>query len=400
MKILVTDGDNRAALAITRSLGRERHQIIVGSESYPNLAATSRYCSTHFIYPDPQRDPEGFQETIEQTTKRLHPDILIPVSEITTLLVTQQKRFLEEFTTVPFPNHDIVQCAADKRAILKHALELGIPIPETVFVDSPVSIDQIIPQCQHLGFPVVIKPSRSRVLRKEQWHGTITRYAVDSLELETILNSIPSEEYPLLLQERIVGPGVGVFALMDHDKLMCTFSHRRIREKPPSGGVSVLRESVPVNSELRKRSEKLLRAIRWQSVAMVEFKKDNRNGDYRLMEINGRFWGSLQLAIDAGVNFPLLVLKSVHTDGIKPQFDYHVGVKTRWFWGDFDALLSRLFKPRRTLNLPTGFPNKWEYFKAFMRLKQKGMHYEVLNPDDLHPWFLESRRWFRSFISR
>lgn len=397
---MITDGDNRAALAITRSLGRAGYQVIVGAECFPNLSAASRYCTQHFLYPDPQRDQEGFLTRIQQTIKQLDPDVLLPVAEVTTLLCAKLKRYLGSEVMVPFPAYDVVALAADKSKVLKTALALDIPIPETIFLEMPTHIDYVAELCQNLGFPVVVKPSRSRYFKNGRWHDTITRYAINFSELAILLDDIPEEVYPVLLQERIVGPGVGIFALMQNDRIIRTFSHRRIREKPPSGGVSVLRESVAFNPVLREHAEKLLHAIGWQGVAMVEFKQDCRHDDdYRLMEINGRFWGSLQLAIDAGVNFPLDLIKSLQNHSLETQTEYRIGVKTRWFWGDMDALLARLFKPEHILKLPSGAPSKLSYFGDFIRLKEKNVNYEVLNLYDPKPWLLESRRWFRALIS-
>ena len=104
----------------------------------------------------------------------------------------------------------------------------------------------------------------------------------------------------MLLQERLVGPGVGVFACYHDGRPVALFSHRRLRERPPWGGVSVLCESAEVDPVAGEHATRLLDGIGWQGVAMVEFKRDLRDGVPKLMEINGRFWGSLQLAIDAG----------------------------------------------------------------------------------------------------
>ncbi len=105
------------------------------------------------------------------------------------------------------------------------------------------------------------------------------------------------------------GPGVGVFLLLWEGKLRAAFAHRRLREKPPSGGVSVYRESIALDPVLLERSRRLLESFGWQGVAMVEYKIDERTGTPILMEINGRFWGSLQLAVDAGVDFPRLLIE-------------------------------------------------------------------------------------------
>src|SRR5205085_6819270 len=98
-----------------------------------------------------------------------------------------------------------------------------------------------------------------------------------------------------------------VFALFDRGALVADFAHRRLREKPPAGGASVLSESAPVDPCLREQVVRLLGSIGWHGVAMVEYKHDLRSGATVLMEVNGRFWGSLQLAVDAGVDFPFLL---------------------------------------------------------------------------------------------
>ena len=169
-------------------------------------------------------------------------------------------------------------------------------------------------------------------------------YAESLDELRVQLRSLPRGAFPVLLQQRIVGPGVGIFLLIRKGEVLAQFAHRRIREKPPSGGVSVYRESIPANPELVSRSRALLERFDWEGVAMVEYKIDAQSGAPFLMEINGRFWGSLQLAIDAGVDFPVLLLRSQRGEGVTmPQ--YKSGVRSRWWWGDFDQLITRLRHP-------------------------------------------------------
>ena len=112
------------------------------------------------------------------------------------------------------------------------------------------------------------------------------------------------------------------------------------------------------------------------------------------MEINGRFWGSLQLAIDAGVNFPVILVRAAAGEKLSPIGDYRIGVKSRWLWGDVDALLSRLFKTDSALNLPLGHPGRLKSLLEFLKLRQANTRYEVLDRNDIRPWLYESRRWF------
>jgi predicted ATP-grasp superfamily ATP-dependent carboligase len=397
LKILVTDGNSRAALAITRALGREGNQIIVGSTKLPSLASGSRYCTRSFIYPDPGRDSGGFVSKLRGVVAREKPDVLLPVTDITTLLVAENKTDFEKYCAVPFPEYESVRSAADKVHVMKLAEKLQIPVPATVYLHSRKDAETGVASLSSiLGRPMVVKPAHSRVRTGNGWTSTGVRYAVDERHLREILcNGFSPVEYPLLLQERIKGDGVGLFLCMDRNGVIAAFCHRRLREKPPSGGVSVLRESIPMQPLLRVYAERLLRALGWYGIAMVEFKKDERAGDYKLMEINGRFWGSLQLAIDAGVNFPSLLVRMANGEKVVPLKDYQVGVKTRWLWGDVDALLSRLFKSDAALNLPNGHPGRLRSVIDFMKFWGKDLHYEVMDPHDLKPWLHETKCWLR-----
>ena len=134
-------------------------------------------------------------------------------------------------------------------------------------------------------------------------------YAENKAILENLYKTKEVLKYPSMIQEKIIGPGTGLFTLYDKNRHLALFSHKRIREKPPSGGVSVVSESVPLDNEMVDAADKLLSAVGWTGVAMVEFKRDVRDGKAKLMEINGRFWGTLQLAVASGVDFPVLLIE-------------------------------------------------------------------------------------------
>lgn len=398
MKVLVTDGNTRAALAITRALGRDNCEVIVGAEKHPCLASESRFCAGKVIYPNPLRDNQGFLDRLVAALEKIRPDVLLPVTDVTTMLVAENKENLERFCVIPFPDYSAVVRAADKSSVMQLAEKLTVPVPATLYLQNFREVDDAIPACASIGYPLVIKPSRSRVRSGNGWKSHGVKYANDEEELRRILHILNEKDgFPVLLQERIYGDGVGLFLFMDGEKVVAAFGHRRLREKPLSGGVSVLRESVPLQPMLKEHSERLLKSLNWQGIAMVEFKQDRRSGQFKLMEINGRFWGSLQLAIDAGVNFPVLLVRSALGEKIAPVMNYEIGVKSRWLWGDVDVLFSRLFKSDNTLNLPPGYPCKMKTLFQFLRFKEKNMKYEVLDTDDIKPWLYETRcRFSRS----
>jgi predicted ATP-grasp superfamily ATP-dependent carboligase len=186
---------------------------------------------------------------------------------------------------------------------------------------------------------------------------------------------------------------VGLFACYDRGYPVALFSHKRLREKPPSGGVSVLCESAPLNPDAVEYASRLLGKLEWHGVAMVEFKQDDRDGTLKLMEINGRFWGSLQLAIDAGVDFPAIAVSIAAGAHPEPVTSYPLGIRNRWFLGDLDVLLTVLFHSRRRLSLPPGFPSRLDLARDFVRLRAPHLNYEVWDLSDPFPGMVELWHW-------
>jgi predicted ATP-grasp superfamily ATP-dependent carboligase len=200
-----------------------------------------------------------------------------------------------------------------------------------------------------------------------------------------------------MVQERIEGEGHGVFLLIWNGTVRAAFAHRRLREKPPWGGVSTLSESVPLGHEILVKSARLLKALGWQGVAMAEFKRDRRDGRSKLMEVNGRFWGSLQLAIDAGVNFPLLLYRLSRGEDPPTQFDYKVGVKSLWLLGDLDHLLIQLGRSYLS-GAGGGRKSRWRAIRDFLDIFENWRRLEIERSDDLSPAWFEWRNYVREVL--
>jgi hypothetical protein len=178
---------------------------------------------------------------------------------------------------------------------------------------------------------------------------------------------------------------LGIFLLFNRGAPVAVFGHRRLRELPPSGGISVLRESVPVDPLLRDSAVRLLARLSWHGVAMAEYKLDRERGTSFLMEVNGRFWGSLQLAIDAGIDFPFLLCQLATENAVQPPDAYQVGVKSRWLLGDFLHTLRRVGCRERDLHLPPGYPSRLQTVISFFRFYDAGLRYEDAASGDLSP---------------
>ena len=396
-RVLVTDGDERPALAVTRSLGRRGIEVLVGAENERSLASSSKYCAGHVTYPSPYRDHHRFCEFLLDLARRGQIDVLIPITDVTTHIAALHKAELEGGVRLPIPDFSAFDFVSDKWTLLKHAQETGIAIPRAHFVRGAEGLGEVLGE---LRYPVVVKPARSRILTESGWARTEVRYAGSETELIGLYREAADLGFPSLIQERINGAGVGLFLLFDRGNLVTVFSHRRLREKPPSGGVSTLRESIAVDARLKSQAVELFKALGWHGVAMVEYKLDRRTGEPLLMEVNGRFWGSLQLAIDAGMDFPYLLYRLAMEGCVEAPAAYEIGATNRWLLGDLDHALARLFKKECDLDLPDGFPSRFRTAVEFAKFYRPGQRYEPLSLADPVPFFHELSDYLRDLFRK
>jgi predicted ATP-grasp superfamily ATP-dependent carboligase len=388
--VLITDGEQRAALATVRSLGAAGHRVEVCSTRGRSLAGASCYARNDHRVPAPLTRPADFVLEVERLLREREIDVLLPISEPSLLAVLPRSDHLRN-VQIPFPPVEVFRTICDKERVLEAAKIFGIATPHQAVITrpGPVSAQEL----ERLTYPVVVKPSRSVGENGAGRTKLSVRHAADGIQLRSILGMLPEAAYPILLQERIVGPGVGVFLLLREGEVVARFAHRRIREKPPSGGVSVYRESIKPPPDLVEQSHALLRHFEWWGVAMVEYKLDAHSGIPYLMEVNGRFWGSLQLAIDAGVDFPNLLLRASSGEDLTPVTQYITGIRSRWEWGEVDHLLARLRRSTDALALPPDAPGRGTSLLNFIRWRACDRS-EVFRRADPIPLLRESLDWF------
>jgi len=387
--VVVLDGEQRAALAVVRSLGKHGCTVHVGSSTARSLGGGSRFAATESRLPDPLAGSESYAVAVRQLLEASRAGVLIPTTEASTLAILERQDLFAGIVT-PTSNLTRFLRASDKQLVLTLAMELGIAVPRQWSIPpggeppSGISRDQ---------FPIVVKPARS--VMGEDGHRLKGNVAfADSPE--ALRGMLSAHAGAVLLQERIEGPGLGVFLLRWGGQVLASFAHRRIREKPPSGGVSVCCESVALPPALLKRSTALLEALDWNGVAMVEYKHDSHSGRDCLMEINPRFWGSLQLAIDAGVDFPWLLLQAALGRSVTPVHHWRVGLRSRWILGELDHLIARLRRSRRELSLPEDAPGVLRSAASILTPWRPHQRNDVMRVSDPVPAFREAAAWLRS----
>lgn len=345
MRVLVTDGHFRKTLAVVRSLGRKGVQVTVGERTYLNTSFFSKYCSRRFLYPSPRQHPDQFISFLLEELKKNPYDCLFPMEEETLLLMAKFRSEISKYTYLLVPPLETIEFVRDKGKLIPFAERHGIPVPKTC---ETLSVLPLPPSGRGIGEGYVIKPRVSSgsfgivYVKKEQ-------------DLPAFYQKV-HDRYPFPLIQEYIPDGGGTFgisALFDESSnVRAAFVHKKLRMYPVQGGPSTLREGVehPLIMEL---GLSLLKALNWVGVAMVEFKVDPRDGLPKLMEVNPRFWGSLQLAIFSGVDFPYLVLKMARGETFDPVLRYPVGRRSRWLL--FGDILHFFKNPERFRLQPSFF---------------------------------------------
>jgi len=311
------------------------------------------------------------------------------------------RNLFPENVRIPFSDHDRYDALSDKENLFRQAKNLAIPMPVTLFSSDFTGRNALISEAVEMGFPLVVKAAHSRARLSGEYVASSAMYANNPGELETVLGKDPFNRMRCLVQKKIHGPGIGIFLLARHGDVLARFAHRRIREKPPSGGVSVLCESIRPPAEALDAASRLISFYNWHGVAMIEFKWDEEENRPKLIEVNGRFWGSLNLAIRAGVDFPFLLYRLALGERVEGPAEYRVGLKSRWELGDLDHLLIRLTKDPKNPSLVGMRVRKRDAVAAFLAdFFRSSVVHEVFRYDDPVPFVFEAKEYVRNIVSR
>lgn len=393
---LITDGNERSALAATRALGQRGIPVYVGADSRTSLAGRSRYCTGTFQYPSPWKSPREYTACVLECAKRFNAAVLLPMTDVAVELIGEHVQELKGIVNIPIPSLAQYRQLSNKYELTDWAKKNGVPVPESIFLPDG-AIEKVVDQITQ--WPVIVKPGASLIKKNGLWAKTSVHVARNVDELLHLYEDRWYLKQPSIIQRRIIGEGQGVFGLFSQGRTLALFAHRRIREKPPGGGVSVFRESIPLAHPITDYALKIVQSAQWQGVAMVEFKVDRESGVPYLIEVNGRFWGSLQLAIDAGVDFPFLTYQLATIGRLESvEEQYKIGVKSRWFLGDVDQLLLRLRKSDDQLGLSPGSSTKEQAVREFMRCTDSQTYSEVFRLRDPQPGLYEAGRYLHQLL--
>lgn len=320
---VVTDAGDRGPLAGLRGLGRAGlTTAAVATRGAAGLH--SRYADARVVAPDPAHDPAGFTERLAASVTELRPRVLYPGREEAIDAILTGPRADELAPLLPYPRLEALARLRDKRLLPDLAAECGLDAPVTL---AEGTADEVI---------AAVGP-RPCAVKSAMPGGAIecTQVVRSASELSTVLSELPAGER-VVAQELFEGELVGLALVIDTDgRLVARFQQTASRTWPLEAGASANAVSVEPQDRLVECGRRMLAGVGFAGLAHLQFLRSGRRTV--LIDVNPRFYGSMPLALHAGVNLPA-AWHSVAIGAPQPDIgSYRVGVRFRWFEGNLLA---------------------------------------------------------------
>ena len=380
-KVLVIGSDERSFLSVIRSLGRYGLTVDVAFNAEHAIASKSRYIAKVVQLCAYSSDPRRWIRDLIALLKEGKYELVIPCDDPALIPIYNHRTELEKFDCIKLLSAAAYETAFSKQKSYALAKSLGVPVPREVMLQSAAEGQAAI---THFSYPVVIKPTSS--FRPDDLSTRhIVQKAYNDVQFAQILDQ-QCFENPLQIQENVLGVGVGIELLVEDGIVLFAYQHRRIHE-PLQGGGSSYRRSEELHQGMFNASRKMMSALSYTGVVMVEFKHDPETDRWYFIEINGRFWGSLPLALAAGADFPKYYYQLVVEGKCDFAPDYRTGVYSRNLARDMAWLLKNMKADHNDKTLST--LSLWEITSEISHLFNLKEHIDTWAWDDPGPAMAE-----------
>ena len=299
LSVAVLGADSPIGLTVVRELGERGVKVFALGRDRRALARTSRHTHKFALIGKP------LAEWLPRFVAGNGIGAVMAISEHHLIELAAMGSVIGD-CRILVPEADKLALVLDKPRTLELAARLGIEVPSSW---QPLGGEDHAAIAGGLAYPVAVKWADPNAVSARLGAAGLdlakVEYANDASALLALLARYDRIGAWPLVQTWCPGYGLGQMLHMHDGRATLRFQHRRLREFPPSGGVSAFCEAVPLaqHAALMERSEALLAAIDWEGPAMVEYRHDPESGRSWLMEINGRFWGSIPLAYHCGAHF-------------------------------------------------------------------------------------------------
>ena len=284
--VLVVSANQRKAYPICRSLARMGFQVVAGFYAWRS-GVFSRFIHRRFRIASPYIDGKSYVKQVVEAVRQRGVGLVVPVGFVDMVLLSKHRNQLPENVLLLSPEEEELRRAADKAQLASLCEKLGLLYPRTVRLTEG-SWRGVV---EELGLPLVVKGVGD---------AAHPQYAFTEEQLEQIMAERKGE---MLAQEFVAGWGAGYFAVAHEGRVVAEYVHRRVVELHPSGGASLV-ACLGREPELFCLGRRLVGALKWTGAIMVEFRREAESGDYYVLEVNPKFWGSLELATSLGLDFP------------------------------------------------------------------------------------------------
>jgi predicted ATP-grasp superfamily ATP-dependent carboligase len=314
-----------------------------GDDFATNVTSFSKYVKHRYVYPRPDAEPENFINYLLDLVQREKYDLILPVRDKTTEIISQHKDLLLDYTNLLIADYSIIQKFMDKGETIRLAKDMGVSIPDTYFPE-----EESIEVIQHkVTYPVLVRPRRSSGSRGIE-------YVKSKDDLIKAYHLVRSQYGEPIIQEYISHKGghYSLAALFDcNSNPISTHVYVETKQYPISGGPAVNAVSVkkPAWADDYIR---FLKDNNWVGPVHMDILYDINAEKPRLLEVNPRFWMSLNLSIQSGVDFPYLLYQLTTGQKVTSVLEYQSGMKYRWMLpNEFLWLFQTENKPRGVLDL-------------------------------------------------
>lgn len=320
-RVLVMGDDMRIFLAVVRSLGRAGKEVHAAPFNWHSPALRSKYISTVHRFPRYSDDSVAWCASVGTVLRNHSFSLVVPCCDRAILPLHLHREEFAEFP-IAIPSPEAMELLFDKERTRQLCVDLNIPVADGIRLSSNGTAQQL---AGRFGMPLVLKPRKSYWLDRLDSAGKV--WIVESEpELKELLAAV-QEPSRYLVEGYFDGVGVGVSVLADDGKVLHAFQHRRLRQG--KGGCSSYRVSETVNEDLYRACEKICGHTKLTGVCMFEFRYNQRDHSWILIETNARFWGSMPLPLSIGVDFPRFLYDCMVHRAHHAPVRYPAGVRSR-----------------------------------------------------------------------
>lgn len=386
-KVLVVGDDTRSFLATVRSLGRQGVTVHAAPTNFRSPALRSRYVAAIHDLPPWMGDDAEWLEAVTKLLVVERYELVIPCDETMLLPLQRHRATLSTFARLAIPDDRTIGVLFDKHETRELARRVGVRVAAGRTLRFGDAAEDVLTE---FGVPVVVKPRRSYVLE-----GLATRRKVqvvsETARLARLLNSCKPDE--TLIEQYFSGQGIGVSVLASRGTVLQAFEHHRVHEIE---GASFYRHSAPLTPHLAGACQAIVAALEYTGIAMFEFKQ-NAGGEWVLLEVNARPWGSMPVAVAAGVDFPYRWYRLLTAGEETPAVPYRTGVYGRNLVPDLQIALLQAGSQRGRLGAAWFMTQRLAELLRF--LSGKEVH-DVLVRDDPRPGLIELAEMIRAVQRR